>query len=289
MFADFTIVCSDGQHLPAHKILLVQSPFFKAALSVDMKVVLDRKRFQTFPVLIMLQEKRDSVIRLPESSEVIRPMLEFLYTSKYGVWKHTKVAPFLRHAEIYTSADTYQVPELCLAVCQALRQDVKECLITQPRRDINALLMQEDEFLQAAEYIFDNTLHKRWDAFRTAIIELAKGYMLSLSRGREGCEKENWIERMIVVPKLMTELMASAIDELLWVQERASCVELACRHRGCKSSVIIDFDSWRKALRAGASVKCPGCLCTIRIRDWKFSTPGDFEIEDEENEDAEDE
>ena len=125
--------------------------------------------------LMPRQEKLEGVIELPESSEVIKSMLSFLYRSKYDAMDQAR--PLQHNVQVYIAADKYDIPTLkTLAQTKVTAWlTLFESSVQAAHRDPACPAPRVDilHFLDMVALVYSGT-HTDTDIFRLTFIACAK-------------------------------------------------------------------------------------------------------------------
>ncbi|KAK7727808.1 hypothetical protein SLS57_002852 [Botryosphaeria dothidea] len=112
LYSDIEVICSNGQKLKCHKLVLSQS-----------KVLAN-----SFSSTLGMKESRENVVRLTEDPpEVVKAMIRYLYTSQYTAPKpDDKLPALLFHISVYVIGEVYALSGLKKAAIDAFRQSAKD-------------------------------------------------------------------------------------------------------------------------------------------------------------------
>jgi len=80
-------------------------------------------------MLTIVQEKKENLITLPESSDAVRTLLGFCYSGEYEELDkdESEGCKALHHAEVYVAAKKYQIDNLVARAGSWLEQELKVC------------------------------------------------------------------------------------------------------------------------------------------------------------------
>jgi hypothetical protein len=275
LLSDVTIV-ADGTRLPAHRIVLYsQSSFFRAALSVDMKVWQLQARVYASQHIRLVsravsaaltdfaQEKLEGVINLPESLEVTKSILSFLYTSSYA---EESTSPIEHSAGVYFAADKYDIPGLKTLAGNklAILFTFLECRFADNDEPLTPELEScIEQFLELVVEVYNNT--RDTDKLRAEIVRTARELLRTIQLTTD--DNDGWARCFGLVPEFAVDLVKPNSSRLgSKISERSStswrwraardCVILECEE--CDTAVTMSLEAWEDAMREfGMGSRCP--------------------------------
>ena len=250
-FSDLKIVSGDGQEFAVHKaVLCPQSSFFNSACTVDMKVscapwctdkahgtlgiVADDVMVIRDTNLTLVQEKAENLITLPESSDVVKALLNFCYApfprgrDDYFDPDEDRCGPtylLAQHAALYVAADKYIFPEFKRYEESLLDEfigDTNTNLIyglgsSLDGQDVNEAPatwhMMFLDLVKAVEFLLEHTRDD--DPIRTRLLDII------WTRFAHGKNRESWVALIEKHPGYAAELMVrQSQDDWVLIQAR---------------------------------------------------------------------
>ena len=131
-FADMTIVCGDGERLPAHQIIICEyHHHFTGMTPVLIAMEGARSEFLYKAMTTAMKERTDKTIHLPEPSYVVRTLLIYLYSGNYPgkppFWSKVSNKPtlFELHTRVAAMAERLLLQDLKAKAVSQQDQKVK--------------------------------------------------------------------------------------------------------------------------------------------------------------------
>jgi len=221
----------------------------------------------------LTQEKLEGVINLPESLEVTKSILSFLYTTSYT---EEGTATLKHSAGVYIAAYKYDIPALKTLAFDnltALFRSLESLVNPEHSKSFTpGVLASIEKFLEVVVLLYDTT--EDTDVVRSGIISTAR----EILRFQEaGANKEAWAKCFGMAPLFALDLVKPnsispqsenydvVVDSRRWRAAR-DCVIFECGQ--CSTAVIMSKETWEDCghERVGTYTRCPnGMVCNGKL------------------------